>query len=610
MYALLGHRSVNLQACRSERKSRAYRSPTSPNGVGAVCWRPVKENPIMSDPQSLCDLLDGTRLMAHVRALARHVKLSGTPEEAKSLEYVQARMAEYGYRTKMLHHDAYISLPGAASVEADNRVLTAITHSFSRPSPAGGLTGALVDVGAGGEADFAGRDLRGCVLLIDGIATPGVALRASRAEAAGQLHVSPHAHLHEMCISPVWGSPTPESLASLPSTVVCTIAEADGAGLRARLRTGERPRVTLHATVETGWRKTPILVADLPGPDVDENAPFVLFSGHHDTWYFGVMDNGTANATMLELARLCAARRGEWRRGLRLCFWSGHSHGRFSGSSWYVDEHWDELDRRCVAHVNVDSPGAAGAEVLANTGAMAELAPLAAEALHKHAGQVHAGRRMPRGADMSFSGIGLPAIFGDLSEPASSAVAPHSWWWHTPEDLLDKVDETILTRDAKVVMHGLWRLLSDIVLPLDYAEHGRLLLAELGRLGAALEGRFELAGLIAAATTLRDRAAVVMQAGPGDAARTNRALMLVSRALVPMDYTEGDRFTHDPALPQPPWPVLQPLRALAATTPDSDAARFLTVQAMRSRNRLLHALRQANATLAETVVGGSFQHAH
>jgi hypothetical protein len=33
----------------------------------------------MSDPESLYDLLDGTRLMAHVRALAQHVKLSGTP---------------------------------------------------------------------------------------------------------------------------------------------------------------------------------------------------------------------------------------------------------------------------------------------------------------------------------------------------------------------------------------------------------------------------------------------------------------------------------------------------------------------------------------------------
>jgi hypothetical protein len=412
------------------------------------------------------------------------------------------------------------------------------------------------------------------------------------------LHVSPHEHLHEMCISPVWGSPTPENRAALPNTVVCTIAAADGAALRTRLRAGEAPRVLLHAEVDTGWRQTPILVAELGGPGDGEDAPFVLFSGHHDTWYYGVMDNGTANATMLELARLCAARRAAWRRGLRLCFWSGHSHGRFSGSSWYVDQHWDELDRRCVAHVNVDSPGAAGAERLENTGAMAELAPLAAEALLAQAGQVHAGRRMPRGADMSFSGVGVPTIFGDLSEPAESAVAPHSWWWHTPDDLFDKIDERILTRDARVVMHALWRLLSDAVLPLDYAGHARVLLAELCRLETALAGRFEMSGLIAAASTLRTRAAAVMQAGAGDAARINRALMLASRALVPMDYTEGDRFSHDAALPQPAWPVLQPVRALAAAAPDTDAARFLTVQAMRCRNRLLHALHQADAALA------------
>lgn len=61
------------------------------------------------------------------------------------------------------------------------------------------------------------------------------------------------------------------------------------------------------------------------------------------------MDNGGANATMLEAARLLAERHHEWQRGLRICFWSGHSHGRYSGSAWYADEYWDELDKRCIA---------------------------------------------------------------------------------------------------------------------------------------------------------------------------------------------------------------------------------------------------------------------
>ncbi len=131
-----------------------------------------------------------------------------------------------------------------------------------------GVTGRLVHVGAGTDADFAGRDVRGCIVLVDGIATPPVSLRASRAGAIGQLHISPHEHLHEMCISPVWGNPSAETVGELPSTVVCSVLLSDGATLRERLARGEQPSVMLQAEVDTGWRKTPILVADMatPGP--------------------------------------------------------------------------------------------------------------------------------------------------------------------------------------------------------------------------------------------------------------------------------------------------------------------------------------------------------
>ena len=40
--------------------------------------------------------------------------------------------------------------------------------------------------------------------------------------------------------------------------------------------------------------------------------------------------------------------------------------------------------------------------------------------------------------------------------------------------------------------------------------------------------------------------------------------MRMSRALVPINYTSGDRFAHDPALALPAWPTLRPLRELAA----------------------------------------------
>jgi hypothetical protein len=542
---------------------------------------------------SLVEAVDGSRLMGHCAEFARWVKLSGSADELSSMHTMQAALDSYGYRTTLLKHDAYISLPGEAAVTVDGVRVPAITHSFGVASPPGGLSGTLAFVGEGGAADFAGRDLRGCIVLAEGIASPALAARAAQAGAMGQLHISPHEHLHEMCISPVWGSPSTSTLGDLPATVTCTISNADGMALRARFDRGESPAVVLRAAVDTGWRPTPILVADMDGPDPD--GAFILFSGHHDTWYYGVMDNGSANATMLECARVLAQGRTQWRRGVRFCFWSGHSHGRYSGSSWYVDNHWDELERRCAVHVNVDSTGGIGANVLTESAVASELAALAADVIRAETNEAHEGRRTGRNSDMSFWGVGIPSLFGSLSHQPPGPVKmrnPLGWWWHTPHDLIDKVDEANLTRDTRVFVRALWRLLTDAVLPLDYAANAAALLTELATLSGKLGDRLSLAPLVEAAEIVRDQAGTLR----GDDAAKNRALMAVSRALVPVDYTTGDRFRHDPALPQAPWPALDPVRALAAAE-GTDAVRFATVDAVRARNRVLHALREARRAL-------------
>jgi Zn-dependent M28 family amino/carboxypeptidase len=66
----------------------------------------------------------------------------------------------------------------------------------------------------------------------------------------------------------------------------------------------------------------PHLTGQLDGRGEDH---FVLFSGHVDAWHFGAMDNGSANATMLEVARLLASRRDSLRRGIPFAFWSGEA---------------------------------------------------------------------------------------------------------------------------------------------------------------------------------------------------------------------------------------------------------------------------------------------
>ncbi|CAH1694289.1 Peptidase M28-like protein [Hyphomicrobiales bacterium] len=570
----------------------------------------------MSSPalEAVIAAVDGPLMMQHMRLFDRYTKVAGTPTELDSLRYCEEQMKSYGFATEIILHDAYISIPLKGEVVLDGRVLRAITHSFSRSSPAGGLTAEVIDLGAGTPADFAHRNVAGKLVLIDGIANPAAALRASQAGAAGQIHISPHEHLHEMCVSPVWGSPTHETVDRLPKTVIVQIAFDEGEALRQRLKDNSSLQVTLHAEVDTGWRKTPILVADLMTGSEPHEQPYIFYTGHHDTWYYGVMDNGGANATMMEVSRIAALHRDTWRRGLRVVFWSGHSQGRYSSSSWYSDAHWEDIDRRALVHVNVDSTGGLGNTIVGDTSCAAELRPLAAEAVMAYSGQTFNNRRQSRAGDQSFWGIGVPGIFQNMSEqPASPDAETNAsasvfgggnrvghgtgWWWHNPADTLDKIDEAILVRDTKIYMHAVWRLLTDQILPLDYAEHARYLTETLRELQDAAGAGFDLSLLLSRANRLETLATRLKAASPAanetSAATINGALKAVSRALVPVDYTEKDRFTQDPALAQQPYPGLQPIRQFAALDPESDAARFLHVGMMRAHNRTALALADA-----------------
>lgn len=566
--------------------------------------------------EKMAEAVDGPLMMQHMELFNRYTKHAGSPEELESLKYCEAEMAKAGFATEILFHDALISLPGPASAVVEGKTLRAITHSFSRASPAGGLTAPLVYVGGGTAADFARVDVAGKIVLADGIANPGVSQRASQAGAVGQLHISPHEHLHEMCVSPVWGSPTVETRHNLPTTVIVSIPFEEGMAARKALEANAGLTATLNAEVDTSWRQTPILVADMAGPTGAVDEPFIFYTGHHDTWYYGVMDNGGANATMIEVSRIAAQHRDKWQRALRVVFWSGHSQGRYSSSSWYADAYHEEIDARALVHVNVDSTGGMGNTIVADTTAIAELRGLAAEAVKLHSGQTFTNRRQSRAGDQSFWGIGVPGIFQNMSEQPASGETNASaavfgsgarlghgtgWWWHNPADTLDKIDEEILVRDTRIYMHAVWRLLTDPVLPLDYAEHARYLAGVLEGLVETAGDRFDLSILTERTARLEALAGELNAAAEGatgeKAARINAALQAVSRALVPADHTLADRFQQDPALPIGSYACLDPIRRFADVDPDSDEGKFLTVTAMRARNRVAVALATALAAI-------------
>jgi len=545
------------------------------------------------------------QMMEHLQEFSRWKKLAGTTEEAQSLNYIRGVLNSYGLKTTLLYHDAFISLPEAAHLDFNGKRFKAITHSMALPTSEAGLTRKIIDLGSASQETFDATDVRGQIVLIDGMATPEMAKRCRHAGAVGQIHISPHEYLHEMCLSPVWGNPDSETVKNLPTSSAVTISDEDGKIIREQLTITPALPATIHAKVDTGWRKTPILIADLEAKNALKDAPYILFSGHHDTWYEGVMDNGSANATMMEVTRCMAKNRNAMKRHLRLCFWSGHSQGRYSGSTWFADQYWHELERDCAVHVNVDSTGGEGNTLLSTAPAATELSEFAQEVIKKHSGQDYDGNRMARNSDQSFWGIGIPSLFGILSCQPTETVGVRNalgWWWHTPYDKIERINPAFLLRDTQIYAHALGHLVSDLYLPLNIAAQVADLLSNIAEIQLSSECDLSLSALHTEVEGLYKEMVSFQEQqleSPEAYLKRDRTLMLVSRQLVPLDYTYGDQHSHDPALPLPKWPSLEAIRNLAGETRSADALRLRQGLATRSLNRLL-----SNVQIARALVTG------
>jgi Peptidase family M28 len=568
------------------------------------------------DLESLEDRLlaevSGTALLDATRKISEGVRLSGSPDEWAALQWLEEQLVAAGFQTRLIRHPAYISLPGAASlhVQGEARGFPCITHSFGTTTPAEGITALLAYLPEVGAAPTAG--LRGCIALIPGMASADTIRLVQEHGSLAQVFIHDE-HLHETAVSPVWGSPSDETIGLLPATPSISIRRADADRLLKQLRSGPC-QVTLRAVVESGWREIPLLTADLHAP-AGEAAPFVLFSGHIDSWHHGAMDNGSANATMLEVARLLAPHRRSLRRGLRIAFWSGHSHGRYAGSAWYADHQWHELTERCVAHVNVDSLGGRDAVVVTEPPVMPQTRGLAAAVLRKITGEQLVGKRLVRFADQSFYGHGINCLYGTLSEQDSTRTEGQlrirlgngragglGWWWHTPEDTLDKLDAELLVRDARIYLASILRLLCEPLLPFDYREAVQEIREAVDSLSTAAGSAFdfaalrgELAGLDEAVHRVHRRLERPPKLDPSLEQAANDWSLAISRPLVRVAFHENGPFRTDLMAAMQPVPSLQPARDLAKWTNDSDAAHLLRTRLQRRYNWVLEEIRGARA---------------
>lgn len=570
--------------------------------------------------RQLREAVSPERLQQHLERFSTLFRDSGSEDERRAAEYVAEQVRAAGARVEILTFDSLISWPLEATLvvtypDGHSEEIPARPRSFGGVTPPEGIEAEVVFIpfqkpGQGEmifthramAGDYEGRDVRGKIVLTADGGPDGIR-RAEERGALAHIHIWPSDEpaIHEMIATPVWGTPTPETAPSIPKIPALGVTNADGERLAQACATGT-VRARLTSKVRTEWMQLPLVVADLPGRDPE--GAFLLVGAHIDSWYEGITDNATGDASLIEMARVLAQHPGALQYGVRFAWWPGHSTGRYSGSTWYADTRFMELRERCLGYLNIDSPGIRGASVWDCRYNTAEVEHITAAVVRELSGQEPNLRRPLKAGDQSFLGVGLPSLgaFRMLppDHPDRKAVGGSGggWWWHTPHDTLDKADVGILADDTRVYVTMVARMCAPVLHPYRFAPVAGDFLRHLGELQEAAGAHLDLTPAIERAQSFRAAAeqldATVAASSDGErVAELNRGMRELTRLLNPVLFTVRGPYEFDPALQLPVLPGLAPARRLAALDPAGDDYRFLRTQLVRQRNRVEDALRQA-----------------
>ena len=551
-----------------------------------------------------------------VEGFSKLVRLSGSPDERAAFEVLTKHLDAWGIPYRLHEPLCFISIPGEARVRCNGSAYRAKTPAMSVSTGGEEVSGELVYVrGAGGESvgdvfstgvEFGGTRVAGKVVVTEGMASPGKVKDLMAANALAGIFVNPGQNIHEGICTTVWGTPDLDSTVRQPSIPVVAVNHEDGQALIQAAQ--QEARGAVSTRLETGWRKIPVLVAEIPGRHVPDE--FVLLHGHLDGWHFGVGDNATGDATMLEVARVLWRQRRRLHRTLRIAWWSGHSHGRYAGSTWYADTQGIDLARSCVAQVNCDSPGCRWATTFNHLTAMSETVPFVDAVIRGTTGIAPATERPPRAGDYSFNNIGLSSFYmlsSTMSEEDRKAKGYYAVGgcggniaWHTEDDLMDIADKENLLRDIRVYAASVLRVLNAPLHPFDWTRTTAEFGETLDGYQRAAGDRFDFAAAREALAALNGRLEAFYDGAPESstvraaaAKRFNAAQRRLGRLLIPVNYSRMASFWHDPAINVAPLPDLAPAAGMARATLDEGKEGMLRAHLTRGQNRLVWALEQA-----------------
>lgn len=380
-------------------------------------------------------------------------RFGGTESEKQAVEYILAKMREYGFSNVHTEPFAYTGWArGSASLCVTSPVTKQLDCIGLPHCGTFDVTGEVVNLGYGTPGEFeANRDrIKGRIVLVDA-KSPAYFRRGihrlekyGRAVAAGATgfiwmrdqggHLPETGGLRPYCEIPGIGvsKETGESIKRLASSGACMV------------------RIVTKNTVEqmTSWN----VIGDLPGKSKPDEVIIVgaHFDGHDIAT--GSLDDAAGAAVVLEAGRLLARHARALERTVRLICFPVEEIGLL-GSFAYVREHMQAL-RSFRFMLNLDGAGREGDKGVALQG-FAELIPFFKEVSRDMKYPFIADNAFSMNSDMyPFSLEGVPSATLSVMD----AVRTGRDWGHTSADTIDKVSSKWLRNDSLLVARMILRM--------------------------------------------------------------------------------------------------------------------------------------------------------
>lgn len=562
----------------------------------------------MTDLKKIAEEINVDRAMADVEYMCNVIgeRRSGKASEKEMCDYLEKFYKEEGIPYKIYELPGFVCEGYSGSVQITSPELREIPCSvFAQAvgTPPEGIEAELVYLGPGGVDDYTEDiDVKGKIVLTELSYKPPRPEKVRLAQMHGAIGVlmcnwglPEQGTLPYGTVKPMWGNPSDKSdLEKLAKIPVLGIKRLDGKILTDMCAKGPvKIKMTVDAKAFWTTIRLPIAKLEGNGPEKDE---FVIVGGHYDCWRKGASCNASGNAANMEICRVLNKHKNELNRSIWFTFWPGHETGVMDGSTWFVDNFWDELNKDAIAYINLDSMGMAESSIYKVEAATE------ATSFHQKIDKIILGKEgvhLParKIGDHSFYGIGIPTIYGKTHYTEEQLKlwmgANLGWYYHSDEDLPDKVQPDVYELAMHTNVAYAYELATCKALPFEYSANCDELMKRYKELDDMAGDHIDFKTGINAINRFKPLAEKLRELQDADlnekqTLALNKATLKFSRILLPITNSVAGKYGQDTygltAL-STRFPGLFEVKNLVELEKGSDDYNILLTKLVRERNK-------------------------